>query len=303
MRELSQLRRGVQLITRELSGLAAAGSIAQTRKVSAATWAVGFGNLYDAGNLVLPAVRLNDQAMVAVARGQAVEEVRLWRQANRICRTVLDSMMVFAEARRNLIPANQLRFLNSPYGLYAIKNLMRAPAADDPWHMVPEWEVTGPFSLGYNESKPEMIPVGFSTRYPPENPASAAGPFTGVDGPMGWKRAASDMIGITDFLNCFATTANVLCYARTHVIAPHDTVVEMSIGSNDGAKVWINGKEVYSLHPPGGRSASQHDVVQVNLKAGKNQILVKVENLGLNWQLYLAFRDQKRALRYEVEPN
>jgi hypothetical protein len=118
---------------------------------------------------------------------------------------------------------------------------------------------------------------------------------------MGWKRVATDMIGITDFLNCFATTANVLCYARTEVMAPRDTVVEMSIGSNDGAKVWINGKEVYSVHPPGGRSASQHDQLQVNLKAGKNTVLVKVENIGLNWQLYLAFRDQKRELRYSIE--
>lgn len=302
-REISRLRSGVQRITRELSGLAVAGSIAQTRKVSAAAWAVGFGNLYDAGNLVLPAVRLNEQAITALAQGKPVEEVRLWRQANRICRTVLDSMMVFAEARRDLIPANQQRFLNSPYGLYAIKNLMRAPAADDPWHMVPEWEVTGPFALGYDENQPDTIPVGFNTPYPPENPAAAAGPFSGVDGPVGWKRVAADMIGITDFLNCFATTTNVLCYARTDVIAPRDTVVEMSIGSNDGAKVWINGKEVYAVHPPGGRSASQHDLVQVNLKAGKNPVLVKVENLGLNWQLYLAFRDQSRKLTFGIGPD
>jgi hypothetical protein len=301
-REIAQLRSGVREATRELSGLAVAGSIAQTRKVSGAAWSVGFGNLYEAGNLVMPAVRTNERGIEALARGDAVAEVRLWKEANRICRTVLDSMMVFAEARRDLVPAPQKRFLNSPYGLYAIKNLMRAPTANDPWNKVATWEVTGPFPLNYDENTPEAIPPGFQFAYPPENVATAAGPFATVDGQTGWKRTSADITGITDFLNSFSTTANVVCYARTFVIAPRDTVVEMSLGSNDGAKVWINGDEVFALHPPGGRTAAPHqNKVIVDLKAGKNAVLAKVENIGANWQLYLAFQDPNRVLRYSNE--
>ncbi|HNZ38725.1 MAG TPA: hypothetical protein PK251_10160 [Candidatus Latescibacteria bacterium] len=301
-REIAQLRRGVQRITEQLSGLAVAGSIAQTRKVSAAAWSIGFGNLYDAGNLVLPAVRLNEQAMDAVKEGNEVAEVRLWREANRVCRTVLDSMMVFAEARRALVPAAQQRYLNSPYGLYAIKNLMRAPAVDDPWHHVAQWEVTGPFPLEYDQNAPDVFPPGFERVYPPENATASSGPFATVDGPASWKPAVADITGITDFLNYFSTTDNVVCYARTTVTAPRDTTMEMSIGSNDGAKVWVNGTEVLSIHPPGGRAAAPHqNKVTVNLRAGRNVVLAKVENLGLNWQLYLSFRDENRVLKFSTD--
>ena len=83
--------------------------------------------------------------------------------------------------------------------------------------------------------------------------------------------------------------------------APHDMRVRMSLGSNDGAKVWVNEKEVFSWcgAAHGGRSAQPHqDEFEVDLKEGSNQVLVKVENLGGGWQLYLSVRDPDRNLEF-----
>ena len=48
----------------------------------------------------------------------------------------------------------------------------------------------------------------------------------------------------------------------------------------------INGEEVYSRHV-GRNAVADQDFITVNFNEGKNKILVKVENLGANWGLYL----------------
>jgi hypothetical protein len=86
------------------------------------------------------------------------------------------------------------------------------------------------------------------------------------------------------------------------VIAPHDTTTTLSLGSNDGAKVWLNGAEVFRWpsEPTGGRTAAPHqDEVPVTLRAGENVVLAKVENLGANWQLFVSFHDPGRVLQFE----
>lgn len=298
--EIARLRAGVAEATASLARLALPGSVAQTRKVAGAAWQVGFGHLYEQQTMLLPAVRATERAADAFAERRPAEEVRAWREANRVCRAVLDSMMRFAEARRSQILPEQQRFLLSPYGLFNIRNLKNAPPDDDPWHFVREWMIAGPFPLEFREETPDAIPLGFVRVYPPETNADPNTQFSTVDGQAGWKRAGSDISGLLDFLDCFATTENVLCYARCRVIAPRDMEIAMSLGSNDGAKVWLNGEEVFSWH--GGRAASAHqNEIPVRLKAGPNAVLVKVENLGANWQLFLSFHDPERQLQFGAE--
>jgi hypothetical protein len=88
----------------------------------------------------------------------------------------------------------------------------------------------------------------------------------------------------------------VLAYARCRIVAPRDTVVNFSIGSNDGIKVWVNGDLAYQLPVPRGRKAAQHqNSFSAPLRAGENRILVKVTNLGSGWQVYAAVEDSMRA--------
>ena len=74
-----------------------------------------------------------------------------------------------------------------------------------------------------------------------------------------------------------------------------------SLGSNDGAKVLVNGAEAFSNPAPRGRKAKPHqDKFTVRLSEGPNEILVKVANYGANWRLFLAVEDPDRELEFDI---
>ena len=86
-----------------------------------------------------------------------------------------------------------------------------------------------------------------------------------------------------------------IAYAYTEIISPDNKEITISIGSNDGAKMWMNGEVVYKLHA--GRAAfPDQDIIKVNLRKGINKILVKIENLGANWGLYVRITDPENEL-------
>ena len=297
--EAEELRQGVTEISPAIADLAYTGSVAQVRKVGSLVWQTGFDHLYHSPTVMLDAVRANERAMVALLDGRAEDVVNEWRYAHRTCRSMLDSMMTFAYEREAIIPPNQRKYLLSPYGLAQIPKLSMALDPNDTWHFVANWSVTGPFPLEGNDDGDVMAP-GFERVYPPETNADPTATFATVDGTAGWRAVQADLDGGVNLLDHFITTEDVVCYARCTVVAPEAVDIDMSLGSNDGAKVWVNGEEVFALHT--GRSATQHqDTIPVHLNAGTNHVLVKVENLGANWALYLSFDDPDRALTFGTE--
>lgn len=300
--KVAQLRRGVAEATAKLADFAPPASFVEARKVSDAAWGAGYCNQYsvDVGLKIHVA---NDSLFRAYRAGNYAEELRQWRSADRMGRAVLDSMMQFAESRRSVVPQEDQRFLTLPYSLYRLAGLRQAPDPDDPWHFIHRFLVTGPFPLEWDsESAPETPGPGFDRAYAPETSDDLTETFDTVGGPSGWMASSSDLTGRLDFVRSFRTTTNMVCYARAVVVAPRDTATTLSIGSNDGAKVWVNGEVVFSWSsaPDGGMMAAAHqNDVPVRLHAGRNVVLAKVENLGKNWQLFLSFNDPGRVLRYE----
>ena len=225
-----------------------------------------------------------------------------WRDALRACRLMLNDVMQFAEGRRAIVPPAQYIYLRSPYGLHNIRGLGRAPKAGEPWNFVTNWLVAGPFPLEWDGAS-KTTPTGFDRAYAPEAKFDSCATFDTVDGPGPWRYVDTDLTGRLDFLRHFATTENVVGYARCRVIAPTDMDTTFSLGSNDGARVWVNGQDVFawSSVAQGGRGAQPHqNEFPVHLKAGENVVLVKVENLGANWQLYLSANDPTRVLRFQA---
>ena len=211
----------------------------------------------------------------------------------------MDTTMRKAEALKDQIPPSQQRFLISPYGLHNIRGLGKAPAPGDPWHFIQKWRITGPFPLEWEGEGSTATPPGFDRVYPPETDTDAAAVFGTVDGKAPWRTVETDMSCALDFLPHFATSENVLCYAKSIIVAPRDIDARMSLGSNDGAKVWINGEQVFAWS--GGRPAQPHqDEFPIRLKEGRNTVLVKIENLGASWQLYLSIHDPERELAFEA---
>ena len=297
--EADRLRRGIDAISPAISKLALAGSVAQVRKVGGLVWETGFDHLYRHPTSLLAAVRANDLAADALADGDAATVVSQWRYAHRECRAILDSMMVFALTREEMIPPDLRQYLVSPYALAHIPTLNRAPDPNGPWRFVREWDITGPFPLEV-DNDPETMAPGFERVYPPEVNDDPAATFEGVDGPTRWRRIQADVDGGVDLLQHFDTTDDVVCYARCKVVVPEAMDVNLSLGSNDGAKIWVNGEVVFALHA--GRRADPHmNTIPVRLNAGANDVLVKVENLGSRWQLYVSFDDPDRVLTYGTE--
>ena len=65
----------------------------------------------------------------------------------------------------------------------------------------------------------------------------------------------------------------------------------LGVGSDDGVVVWVNREKVDDVQ--GGRPASPgQETVRAHLKAGWNEIMAKVDNIGGDWALYLEFRTE-----------
>jgi hypothetical protein len=75
--------------------------------------------------------------------------------------------------------------------------------------------------------------------------------------------------------------------------------VKITLGSNDGAKMWINNAVVYNKHAAR-NAVADHEILSINLKKGKNTILVKIENIGANWGLYIRLIDPKNELKIKM---
>jgi hypothetical protein len=296
--ELAAVRQNVAEAVRKLAILAVPGAVAQTRKVGALAWRVGVAELSSGAHstMLLDATRANERGMQALVDGEQVEVIRNWRLTMRLCRKTIDRLMHFAFSRKYIIPANQHRYMHTPYALPLIHNLAQSPAEDDPWSFVRDWMITGPFPLEGHEDA-DVIAPGFVRAFPPEaqQDGASATEYSTPDDRVEWRKVDGDISGELDLLPHFATTDDMVCYARCTIVAPEEMDIDMSLGSNDGAKVWLNGEEVFSWY--GGRAAAPHqNTIPVHLNAGSNEVMVKVANLGANWGLYLSFRDPEREL-------
>lgn len=85
-----------------------------------------------------------------------------------------------------------------------------------------------------------------------------------------------------DFTTLYKETDSKVAYAVGTVKSDIDQSLTAYFGSDDGAKIWVNGNVVYEVNQNRGLVPEQDQFV-VNLKKGENQILVKVENGSGGW--------------------
>ena len=74
-----------------------------------------------------------------------------------------------------------------------------------------------------------------------------------------------------------AKSANSATYARKEFDSPVAQDATILLGTDDGAKLWVNGVEVYA-HSQSLAAAPEQHTVQVKLKAGPNSVTLKVAN-------------------------
>ena len=141
------------------------------------------------------------------------------------------------------------------------------------------WMVVGPFA-------PE-----FSTEFGPEKKVDFTQTFTDMMGTeKKWTSAAPDGNGFVNLKDKISPNQDVSAYAATVVTSPRAQKAVLSIGTDDGGKAWINGAPVYT-------DDAKHDAkpgqfaLPVELKAGRNVVLIKVTQSDNNWGFYFDLLD------------
>jgi hypothetical protein len=80
----------------------------------------------------------------------------------------------------------------------------------------------------------------------------------------------------------FPDQGGCAAYLKTTVTAPQDMDAVLLLASDDGIKAWLNGEVVHANNIDLGAVADQ-DMVPVRLKAGANELLLKVTQGGGGW--------------------
>ncbi|MEM1059309.1 MAG: serine hydrolase [Verrucomicrobiota bacterium] len=78
-----------------------------------------------------------------------------------------------------------------------------------------------------------------------------------------------------------------VAYAYCLVESPTDQEVTLGFGSDDSAKVWLNGELVLEEWVPSRGTREDATMIPVPLRAGPNRLLVKVEDAVLGWDFQL----------------
>jgi len=173
-----------------------------------------------------------------------------------------------------------------------------------------DWLLAGPFQLQPPApDDPELKHlVGFETDFL-QNSGGERNPivvenadFEYQNQTFSW-RAFLAQDSIVDLDAAVSKKPFVAAYAFRQVDVPRDQICLLSLGSNDGARVWLNGAQVWDRPLPGGIVVDDA-LIPVFLHKGNNTLLIKVEERGNVWGFCARFlpleRKKKQALFFRI---
>jgi len=98
--------------------------------------------------------------------------------------------------------------------------------------------------------------------------------------------------GFIDFKQIFTPYNWTVGYGFIAVESPDERTVQFRFGTDDGCKIWLNEKEIWRFNQ-GGPAIFDHYKVEVTLKQGINNILVKVGNGFGDWGYFFRITDSE----------
>jgi CubicO group peptidase (beta-lactamase class C family) len=143
------------------------------------------------------------------------------------------------------------------------------------------WSILGPISnegfLPEDKNKPEGNQA-FEYDYPDlvKKNNDILLPVTFQDKIYEWNlfESESDQINL---IKLFGDTTHVISYAYAEIASDEEFTSLWGLGSDDGIKIWVNGEQIHSNNIS--RAVEQDDdVIEIRLKKGKNNILIKLQN-------------------------
>ena len=139
------------------------------------------------------------------------------------------------------------------------------------------WRVIGPFD---NPSDSNL-----ETVFPPEKEIDLYSSYKGKDAKtIKWQKSVRAITPGANLTGEFFVNLNELfgkpytdavAYALSYLDSPEDVQAVLSLGSDDGVVVWLNGKEIHR-NPAARPYASKQDRVDLKLRKGVNTLLLKI---------------------------
>lgn len=134
-----------------------------------------------------------------------------------------------------------------------------------------------------------------------ENEA-AFSPIAGqvVDGKRCRKYLSSQDKITLDLEEIFGPLQNVVSYAYVEVYSHSEKKVKLCLGSDNGIKAWLNGKNIHT-NDIGRDFVYDEDKIDVKLKSGWNSLLLKIHNRKALWQFSARFIARGSAKGNDLE--
>lgn len=172
-----------------------------------------------------------------------------------------------------------------------LKNLGRKPDLVKHFGFLTQWKIIGPF---HNDKG-----AGFAEVFPPEKDLNFSAKYPGKKGEVVWKDVAvGDEFGMLNFNKEIEMIKEVTAYAATEFVSDEDRTAEIRIGTNNAWKVWVNGQFAFGRDEYHRGIRIDQYKVPVQLKKGKNTILVKLcqdhqtETWTVEWHFQLRISDE-----------
>jgi hypothetical protein len=141
------------------------------------------------------------------------------------------------------------------------------------------WYYIGPFDSTNKQ--------GFKTVYPPEQDIDVRKSYPGKGGQtVRWKEFTGFAPGRVMDLKKFPQNEDACIYLYHPITVRQKVDLPLSLGSDDTLTVWLGGQQLLAKDVTRGAAPDQ-DFVTLPLRAGKNQLLVKVCNDKAEWGFYV----------------
>ncbi len=146
-------------------------------------------------------------------------------------------------------------------------------------HVRQVW-VVGPFADGGR---------GLKTPHPVEKgPVNLAAQYPGPQGKkLAWRQVRVGRM--VQFDQLYGPCPDSSFYVHFRLESATDQLINLLVGSDDGVRVWVNRRLVWD-HPVRRGALPLQDVVPMELAAGSNEVLIRVNNYEGTSGLYLHYR-------------
>jgi putative heme-binding domain-containing protein len=202
---------------------------------------------------------------------------------------LLVKMLQDQDEQIRLQAAHFLSLVNDPRSEPAVVRVRTASEdrrlAIAPLRLVDKLWLCGPFDDGSD---------GFERVHPPEQGAvDLAAAYSTPRGTVNWNRFST--VRIYDLVSLLGPCEKASCYAYFRLESGARQRVNLLVGSDDGIRVWHNGRVAWTNDTT--RAALPYqDVVVLELEPGSNEILLRVRNLTGSAALFAHYRSLASAV-------